>query len=385
VQRANAKLVLVGDHGQLPEIGAGGAFRGLLTRVPVIELTENRRQAAAWEREALTLVRRGSAGEAVGAYDTHERIVAGEDAAQLRQRVVAEWWAAGDLDGAMMIAHRRVDVGDLNRRAHAVMLAGGMLDGESLKTAAGDVCVGERVVLRRNDAALNVINGDRGTVVGIQRQTGEVSVALGDRRVTLGPDYLERPDRHGRPTLEYGYAITGHLAQGMTCRRTFVLASDQLSREWAYVALSRGTRSNRLHVLEGDARERLEYAPGRDRSAGLVERLMRSEAQRLATDHERDRQQLAWIARELADAERARSDALAARRRLARTNPPWYRSAARREHADASAAASEALALATERVDALRERQAAELQAERARSVRVERMPAGRRAIGRER
>ena len=53
VQRAGAKLVLVGDHRQLPELGAGGAFRGLLTRVPVIELTENRRQAAEWEREAL--------------------------------------------------------------------------------------------------------------------------------------------------------------------------------------------------------------------------------------------------------------------------------------------------------------------------------------------
>jgi ATP-dependent exoDNAse (exonuclease V) alpha subunit len=32
VRRVDAKLVLVGDHRQLPELGAGGAFRGLLTR-----------------------------------------------------------------------------------------------------------------------------------------------------------------------------------------------------------------------------------------------------------------------------------------------------------------------------------------------------------------
>ena len=32
VERAGAKLVLVGDHRQLPEIGAGGAFRGARTR-----------------------------------------------------------------------------------------------------------------------------------------------------------------------------------------------------------------------------------------------------------------------------------------------------------------------------------------------------------------
>ena len=38
VERARAKLVLVGDDRQLPEIGAGGAFRALTVRLPVIEL-----------------------------------------------------------------------------------------------------------------------------------------------------------------------------------------------------------------------------------------------------------------------------------------------------------------------------------------------------------
>ena len=68
---------------------------------------------------------------------------------------------------------------------------------------------------------------------------------------------------------------------------------------------------------------------------------MRSEAQQLATDHARDRQQLGRIARELADAERERSDALAAQRRLERARPGWFRPAARREHADALAGARE--------------------------------------------
>ena len=54
-----AKLVLVGDHRQLPEIEAGGAFRALATRLPVIELRENRRQSERWERDALELLRDG--------------------------------------------------------------------------------------------------------------------------------------------------------------------------------------------------------------------------------------------------------------------------------------------------------------------------------------
>jgi hypothetical protein len=38
---------------------ASGAFRALARRLPVIELAENRRQAAAWERDALALLRDG--------------------------------------------------------------------------------------------------------------------------------------------------------------------------------------------------------------------------------------------------------------------------------------------------------------------------------------
>src|SRR4051794_41583020 len=59
VERAGAKLVLVGDDRQLPEIGAGGTFGALARRLPAIELRENRRQSAAWEREALALLREG--------------------------------------------------------------------------------------------------------------------------------------------------------------------------------------------------------------------------------------------------------------------------------------------------------------------------------------
>src|SRR6185503_16660639 len=111
---------------------------------------------------------------------------------------------------------------------------------------------------------------------------------IGSRHVALDRAYVEEADRHGRPALDYGYAITGHLAQGLTCRRTFVLATDQLSREWGYVALSRGTDSNRLYVIESEPSDRLEYAPKSRRQpdprAALVAGLRRSDAQRLAVD-----------------------------------------------------------------------------------------------------
>jgi hypothetical protein len=58
-QRAQAKVLLVGDDRQLSAIDAGGGFRALRLRLGASELTENRRQRHAWEREALELVRSG--------------------------------------------------------------------------------------------------------------------------------------------------------------------------------------------------------------------------------------------------------------------------------------------------------------------------------------
>ena len=57
-RRADAKLVLVGDDRQLPEIAAGGAFRALAELLGAIELHDVRRQREGWDREALAARRR---------------------------------------------------------------------------------------------------------------------------------------------------------------------------------------------------------------------------------------------------------------------------------------------------------------------------------------
>ena len=61
-EQARAKVVLVGDDRQLAAIDAGGGFRALRLRLGASELTENRRQHQAWEREALELVRSRAGG-----------------------------------------------------------------------------------------------------------------------------------------------------------------------------------------------------------------------------------------------------------------------------------------------------------------------------------
>jgi ATP-dependent exoDNAse (exonuclease V) alpha subunit len=75
VEKVGAKLVLVGDDRQLPEIGAGGTFGALARRLPAVELRENRRQVPVWEREALAMLRDGDADGAVRRYAERGRIV----------------------------------------------------------------------------------------------------------------------------------------------------------------------------------------------------------------------------------------------------------------------------------------------------------------------
>ena len=85
----------------------------------------------------------------------------------------------------------------------------------------------------------------------------------------------------------HGYAITGHIAQGLTVDDTYVLATDGIDREWAYVALSRGRHSNRLYLTSEADNDRAEYAPAGpnpDPLERLARQLERSSAQVLAID-----------------------------------------------------------------------------------------------------
>jgi hypothetical protein len=89
--------------------------------------------------------------------------------------------------------------------------------------------------------------------------------------------------------LDYGYALTGHAAQGMTLDRAFVLLPDQGAlQEWGYVACTRARLQTRLYLADRDLRERETPLREPDRGAPperTARALQRSAAQPLALDH----------------------------------------------------------------------------------------------------
>lgn len=112
-----------------------------------------------------------------------------------------------------------------------------------------------------------------------------VGLANGEQR-RLPSRYLHLRTRRGYPALEHGYAMTAHLAQGMTTDRTFVLGSETIYREWGYVSWSRARKGTRFYVVESELAEEHHTAapPSADRLGELVRRLDRSEAQQIALD-----------------------------------------------------------------------------------------------------
>jgi hypothetical protein len=252
VDEAKGKLVLTGDYRQLAEIDTGGLFRALAERLPAEQLRRNLRQRENWERRALAELRDGSVEEAVAAYRERGRVVVAPTPQETLEQAVFDWYSYvssnGDFAGALLVAAHNVTVRRLNLGARALMAADRRLLGPTITAGHVEVQAGDRVLCLKNRPRLGVLNGDLATVVAVHRKEGAVTIRLdreGQMR-RLPRWYLEAGH------LDYGYALTGHKAQGTTVERAYVVAGTGLFREWGYVTMSRGREANTLYVVDPD-------------------------------------------------------------------------------------------------------------------------------------
>ncbi len=279
--RADAKLVLVGDDRQLPEIQAGGAFHALAERVETIDLRDVHRQTHQWDRDALTHLRDGDLEQWAQAYVEHDRIVIADRADALRERLVEDWWEQQRPgEDSLMLALRRSDVAELNQAAREKLRDAGRLDGPDVRHGDRAYAIGDRVLHTRNDRLTGAINGQRGTVT--EAHSGYLIIT------NDGADARQIfvPGRDAEQGVDHAYAMTVHRAQGATVDRTHVLADDASHREWAYTALSRHRDTTTLYVtqetLTGD-RDR----PPQPTADALAQLMSRSNAKQLAVEPDR--------------------------------------------------------------------------------------------------
>jgi ATP-dependent exoDNAse (exonuclease V) alpha subunit len=129
MERLGGKVVLIGDPHQLPAVGAGGLFVGIVERHEAVPLHESRRQRDEMERCALAKIRTGVGRDYLAFAEQRDRLVVSDDPLAARMRLVADWWrhARSDVESNVMSALRRRDVGELNVLARGLMDKNGRL------------------------------------------------------------------------------------------------------------------------------------------------------------------------------------------------------------------------------------------------------------------
>jgi conjugative relaxase-like TrwC/TraI family protein len=244
--RASAKVVMLGDPHQLDAIDAGGLLLGLSRRMRTLTLKENWRQREEWERKAIAELRRGRTTQALAAYEQHQRVVVAPTAIDVRNQMAADWYAATVAgDSAVLIAERRYDVEDLNRRARRHLARAGGLTGAALDVGTLSFQAGDRVMCLRNNRRLGVQNGTLATVERAHVTERAIDIRSDDGRLLHLPQQYLDADH-----LTYGYARTIHKTQGLSVDRCLILASDTLDHQAGYTALSRGRSENRIYLVE---------------------------------------------------------------------------------------------------------------------------------------
>ena len=92
VEQAGGKAILIGDPHQLPAVGAGGLFAGIVERHGAIELTENRRQRDQLERRRARTRPRRRRPRLPRLRRKRGRLVVSETPLATRARLLADWW-----------------------------------------------------------------------------------------------------------------------------------------------------------------------------------------------------------------------------------------------------------------------------------------------------
>lgn len=246
-----AKIVLIGDWGQLTAIDAGGAF-GMLVRDrgDAPELVDVRRFTHDWEKSASLRLRLGHT-DVIDTYDQEGRLVGG-DYENILEDAYKAWRsdvAAGKT--SVLIAETLDTVTSLNARARTDRVMAGQVSPDGVRLHDGNLAgTGDLVVTRDNDRRLTsgqswVKNGDRWQVVR-HHNDGSLTIRRHGRR--LGGTVV-LPAAYAAAHVDLGYAVTAHRAQGSTVDTAHAIVhSSSMTRETFYVAMTRGRDANTAYV-----------------------------------------------------------------------------------------------------------------------------------------
>lgn len=250
VQKAGARIRLVGDAKQLAAVEYGRAFKEVSARAKVASLTQIQRQKLQWQREASERFSDHDIGAGLAAY-AERGCVHQSDTQAGAQSAIIEAWAAARLadprQTSLVLVATNAERLAMNNQMREVLKERGQLwDGIIVETAKGyrEFATGDSVMFTKNDRQLGTKNGTCGTVLEIKGQT--LTVGLEDGRTVKVNAKLRPAD------LDYSYAVTVHKSQGMTVDRAWLLANPSMAAENVLVGCTRHKHDLAVHYSKAN-------------------------------------------------------------------------------------------------------------------------------------
>jgi conjugative relaxase-like TrwC/TraI family protein len=242
-----ATVVALGDHAQLSPISAGGLWPLLARGGP--QLTEVRRTALEWQREAWAHLRRGESAAALDLYARRGNLTICATRDDALTAAVAVWDRDGR-DGLIITDASNAERHRANTAAQTLRLAELGELAVTVATAEGEVAfhIGDPVLFTRQyrppGLPRRVENGTTAEVIGVDAVAGTVRVRTHEaipRELSIAME--------GEACLDLYYASHVVKSQGTTVRRAYIVAGGwQTHRESLYVAMSRSREGTRLFV-----------------------------------------------------------------------------------------------------------------------------------------
>ncbi|WP_179288629.1 MobF family relaxase [Micrococcus luteus] len=268
VAESGARVVLTGDYQQLGAVGRGGVLQMAEHATEAfVDLDQvHRFTNPAYASLSLAMRARQAPGEQfdllveMGLVQVH---ASKEEANQ----ALAAAWAQGLREGASTLISAATNenaqqVNAVIHHEHTGHQAGAQDGSACLVGIDGlPMGVGARIMTRRNDAQLGVLNRQVWSI----RQIGATHTTIqdpdgGHRTLHVPNEYLEKH-------AHLGWALTTHGAQGATVDQAHTLIDEHTDAAGLYVGLTRGREQNVAHFIAQDLAEaRAQYvaAMGRD-------------------------------------------------------------------------------------------------------------------------
>lgn len=212
----DCRLVFVGDHAQLPSVGAGNVLKEMIqTKLfPTVKLTEIFRQG---DTSGIVLaahaIHRGEAPENLGS-DPDFVLVNERTEEGVRQKIIELAEDLKEGQGSFQVLSPRhggnVGVTSLNESLRARLNPGGAGIRE-VRFGKDVIREGDRIMVIKNDYKLNVFNGDVGKVHSIDQRAKQIHLIIyGEPNLSISIDFQDV----GR-LIRLAYACTVHKAQGL--------------------------------------------------------------------------------------------------------------------------------------------------------------------------